>query len=88
MTQKTPPPNKPTPPQGYYVLRGVAVPWRRYPPFMTQGYRIEGDEAVSLCGTKRTKLPDIERNGNIDASIITFMFGLAFGSILFCILFT
>ena len=83
----TPRPPKPKPPQGYYVLHGISMPWRWYPSFMTTGYRIEGDEAVSLCGTKRCKLPNIERNGNIDATIMSLLFGVMFGVILYCIVF-
>ena len=83
----TPRPPKPEPPQGYCILRGVSMPWRWYPTFMYVGYRIEGDEAVSLCGTKRCKLPNIERNGNIDVGIATFLCGATLGFMLFCIVF-
>ncbi len=83
-----PRPPKPKPPEGYYVLNGIPMPWRWYPMFMYVGYRIEGGEAVSLCGTKRCKLPNIERNGNIDVGIATFLCGAALGFMLFCIVFT
>lgn len=84
----TPRPPKPVPPQGYYVLHGIPMPWRWYPSFMSEGYRIEGDEAVSLDGRKRCKLPNVERDGNIDAGIMTFLCGAVLGFILYCIIFT
>lgn len=63
--------NKPTPPEGYYILKGLIVPWRfYYPKWVRTGYRKDGDSIVSLDGKERFKV-DFEKDAVIDAIILT-----------------